>query len=316
MGDFYRKVCKRTKSGNKFSFQYLKCLERINFHDIEYLGQETCYQITRAPSAKPSDKYEYLQLDEQFPVSADHLYNVGFCTFYQILGLQNDNLRVESKIAVHCRIQICAMRYPFIVYFFEDINSINSITINGDIFFIEDTLLQVYDLKNKKQLKSFRISGRNYIKSCKADDQHFVLEISNHSIDRVQSHKFQGSLWIWETKHIFDCFKVSQKDMEEARRIINFEICRHNSDYNVFFTEDVYDVESEIMIQDYKGIPASKMKSNLNESKMKQKEENKVTKSISYFELGSLTRNSLSAYVTSNGCIPQKHELMLFDFSY
>jgi len=315
--DVYKKICKRGKSGNKYSFQIIKCVEKINFYDLEYLGQKTSHLLVRAKKSKCSEKYEYLQLDEQFPVSSDHLYEVGFCNFFQILHLQKEAVKVVRKFAIHSRIQVCAIHFPLIVYYFEDINSIHTIIENGEFVFIEDTLLQVYDLKKKKQLKSFRITGNNYIHNCRADDQHFVLEIRNSLIDKILSHKYQSSLWIWETKDLLDLSMHSQSSMEKARRVVNFEICRHSSDYKIFFSDDMYDVDSEIMIQNYKGIQSSQlMKIDETEFELRQDENNNVTKSIVYFELGSLTKCSLSAYVTSNGCYKKKHEILLFDFGY
>merc|ERR1712141_850036 len=99
---------------------------------------------------------------------------------------------------------ICAMSYPFIVYYFQDKDSIESEIVDGEMIFSEDTILQVYDLEKKKQLKSFRIPEIHYIKCVKADIYHFVIEIRNSYRDRLASHKYESILWIWSTKDIFD----------------------------------------------------------------------------------------------------------------
>jgi hypothetical protein len=174
----YRKISKRDTQRVKVMFQYLKTMKNVCLIEANQVDRE--HLILRAQRYIRVETYEYLQLDEQFPISFYIDEAKERCRFYQILGPTSfGKLENVRKFAIHKRIIICSMSYPYIIYYFEDIYSIKSEIVNGELIFIEDTILQVYDLEKKKLVKSFRIQNENYIQCVKADIYHFVLQIKN-----------------------------------------------------------------------------------------------------------------------------------------
>jgi hypothetical protein len=274
-------------------------MRNVRFIEANQFDRE--HLILRAQGHIHAESYEYLQLDEQFPTSFHAYQAKEHCHFYKILG-PTDLGKLENvrRFAIHHRITICAMRYPFIVYYFEDKDSIETEMVDEEIIFIEDTILQVYDLEKKEQVKSFRIQDKNYIKCVKADIYHFVLEIRNSYRDRLASHKYESNLWIWLTKDIFDPTLDNQISMENARRIIDIQICLHGSDFRIFFTNNIQSLEKTKDLSSHiSGLPFHSNK-----------------KCIESFELTSITKNYLRGHITGypqsqEGTIKKSHIVFL-----
>jgi hypothetical protein len=303
--EIYRKIYKRDTQDVKIMFQHIKSIRKVSLIEANQFDREHLILGTEDSYPIPRETYEYLRLDEQFPRSFNTYEAKDHCQFYKILG-PTDFGKLENirRFAIHHRIKICAMCYPFIVYYFEDIDSIKSEIVDGLMMVIEDTILQVYDIEKKKQIKSFRIQGKNYIKCVKADIYHFVLEVKNSCRDRLESHKYESNIWIWSTKDILNPNIDSQISMENARRVINIQICAHGSDFKMFFSNDIH------MVKETK-------------NRIPGKTFHKHKRCVKSFELASITQNYLSAYIT--GCrVSQKanrsrskpSQLVFFDFGF
>lgn len=330
--DLYRKACKRTQEGTKLTFQHVKVISNSSYTDLQYLEEDVSHVLLRAQENIKVEEYDYLQLDEQFPASIDLSNQIQFCSHYEILNFDKDGSASVRKFAIHSRVQICAIKYPFIIYFFEDVYSIRTITVDGEIIFIEDTVLQVYDLKEKKIIKSFLVNNRNYIKSFQADPYHVILVIRNGERECLCSHKHEISMWIWSTKDFLDPSIKSQAHMEGLKRTIYFQVCQHNSEYNIFLSKDIRSLEAGKRVIFDTPLQSIHNWENCNEERItadsildrtsselytaEEKNSTGALKSIRYFEFVSLTRNSLTVYISGCGNRYSKSQIVNFEFGF